>query len=92
MEKKTLNQDEKRILRSMFIRSHLTFVSANMVKLEANGMTMTLIPAIEHIYQNDEVGKREAYARSQQFFNTHAVPFAFIAGLVYAMEKEHKRK
>ena len=59
-------------------------------KLEANGMTMTLIPAIEHIYKDDEVGKREAYARSQQFFNTHAVPFAFIAGLVYAMEKEHK--
>lgn len=90
MEKKILNQDEKRILKSMFIRSHLTFVSANMVKLEANGMTMTLIPAIEHIYKDDEKGKKEAYARSQQFFNTHAVPFAFIAGLVYAMEKEHK--
>ena len=67
----------------MFIRSHLTFLSFNMTKMEANGFTATMQPAIESIYGNDEEAKKEAYARHQNFFNTHAVPFAFIAGLAY---------
>lgn len=90
MENKIVSQDEKKILKSMFIRSHLTFVTFNMVKMEANGFTITMQPAIESIYKDDPEGKKEAYLRHQSFFNTHAVPFAFIAGLTYAMEKEHK--
>jgi len=90
MEKKNLNVTEKKILKSMFIRSHLTFLSFNMTKMEANGFTATMQPAIEEIYKDDEKQKKEAYARHQNFFNTHAVPFSFIAGLSYAMEKEHK--
>ena len=90
MEKKVLNAEEKKILNKMFWRSHLTFINFNMVKMEANGFTMTMIPAIESIYKDDPEGKKEAYLRHQNFFNTHAVPFAFIAGLSYAMEKEHK--
>lgn len=74
----------------MFIRSHLTFQSFNMTKMEANGFTLTMQPAIESIYGDDEEGKKEAYARHQSFFNTHAIPFAFIAGLTYSMEKRHK--
>lgn len=92
MEKKVLSKDEKKILKSMFIRSHLTFISFNMTKMEANGFTATMQPAIEDIYKDNEDEKKEAYARHQNFFNTHAVPFAFIAGLSYAMEKEHKEK
>ena len=90
MEKKILSAEEKKVLRSMFWRSHLTFVNFNMVKMEANGFTITMTPAIESIYKDDPEGKKEAYLRHQNFFNTHAVPFAFIAGLSYAMEKEHK--
>ena len=90
MEKKVLSAEEKKVLRSMFWRSHLTFVNFNMVKMEANGFTITMTPAIESIYKDDPEGKKEAYLRHQNFFNTHAVPFAFIAGLSYAMEKEHK--
>lgn len=92
MEKRQYTQEEKKVLKSMFIRSHLTFLSFNMTKMEANGFTATMQPAIESIYGNDEEAKKEAYARHQNFFNTHAVPFAFIAGLAYAMEKEHKEK
>lgn len=90
MEKKQLTLQEKSMLRKMFIRSHLTFISFNMVKMEANGFTITMSPAIEAIYEGDEEGKKEAYLRHQNFFNTHAVPFAFIAGLSAAMEREHK--
>jgi Phosphotransferase system, mannose/fructose/N-acetylgalactosamine-specific component IID len=92
MERKIITAEEKKILNSMFIRSHLVFCSFNMVKMEANAFTMTLAPAIEVIYKDDPEGKKEAYLRQQNFFNTHAVPLSFIAGLTYAMEKEHKEK
>lgn len=87
-----LDKDEKKVLKSMFWRSHWTFISFNMAKMEANGLTMTMEPAIEAIYRDDEKGKKEAYARHQNFFNTHAVAFSFIAGLAAALEKEHKEK
>ncbi len=90
MNKKIVSSTEKKILNSMFLRSHLVFLNFNMVKMEANGFTVTMSPAIEEIYKEDVEGKKEAYVRHQNFFNTHAVPFSFIAGLSYAMEKEHK--
>lgn len=92
MEKKVLTNEEKNVLKSMFLRSHTVFVAFTMVKMEANGFTLTMMPAIESIYKDDPEGKTEAYRRQQNFFNTHAVPFSFIAGLTYAMEKEHKEK
>lgn len=61
-----------------------------MAKMEANGFTCTMAPAIEHVYGDDIESKKEAYIRHNNFFNTHAVPFSFIAGLSFAMEKEHK--
>lgn len=90
MSTNTVDPKEKKILKSMFFRSHLTFLAFNMVKMEANGFTATMAPAIEEIYKDDPEGKKEAYLRHQNFFNTHAVPFAFIAGLSYALEKQKK--
>lgn len=90
MEKNVVELNDKKILNKMFLRSHLVFLSFNMVKMEANGFTATMSPALEEIYKDDEEGRKEAYLRHQSFFNTHAVPFSFIAGLSYAMEKEHK--
>jgi PTS system mannose-specific IID component len=74
----------------MFWNSHLVFTDFNMTKMEANGFTMTMSPAIESIYGDDIEGKKAAYARHQAFFNTHAVAFDFIAGLCYAMERDCK--
>lgn len=90
--KSSMTQTEKKILWSTFLRSHLVFQGFNMAKMEANGFTISMQPAIEAIYKDDEEGKREAYARSQNFFNTNAVPFSFVVGLTCAMEKEHKEK
>jgi len=92
MKIKSINEKERKILKSMFLRSHTVFATFTMTKMEANGFTITMSPAIEEIYKDDEEGKKEAYLRHQNFFNTHAVPFSFIAGLSYAMEKEHKEK
>ena len=89
---KDLSIEERKLLKSVFLRSHLVFNAFTMTKMEANGFTLTMQPALESIYKDDPEGKKEAYARHQNFFNTHAVPFAFIAGLTVAMEKEHKEK
>ncbi len=80
--------EEKAVLRSMFINSHRVFCNFSMAKMEANGFTMTMSPAIESIYGDDTEAKSEAYVRHNAFFNTHAVAFDFIAGLCYAMEKD----
>jgi len=90
MNKVAVTPQEKSILNKMFLRSHLVFTAFTMVKMEANAFTITMQPAIEEIYKDDPEGMKEAYMRHQNFFNTHAVPFAFIAGLTYAMEKQKK--
>lgn len=87
----TITPEDKKVLNKMFLLSHLVFPCFNMVKMEAVGFTYTMEPAIESIYKDDPEGKKEAYQRHQSFFNTHAVPFSFIAGLTYAMEKQHAR-
>lgn len=92
MEKMMLTNEEKKLLRKVQLRSHLCFLQGNMLNLQATGVTYSLIPVIEEIYKDDPQGKKEAYERSQQFFNTHSVPFSFIMGLNWAMEKEHKEK
>lgn len=88
--KKVKTPEEKKVLKKMFFASHLVFQSFNMVKMEANGFTLTMEPAIESIYKDDPEGKKEAYRRHQAFFNTHTVAFSFIVGLCYAMERQHK--
>ena len=95
MEDKTnatqeLTASEKATLNKMFVLSHSVFLGFNMTTMEANGFTVTMSPAIEEIYADDSEGKREAYRRHQSFFNTHAVAFNFIAGLVYALERDLK--
>ncbi len=92
MERSKVTPEERKILNSIFIRCHLVFTGFTMVKMEANAFTISMEKAIESIYADDIEGKRDAYLRTQNFFNTHAVPFAFILGLTYAMEKEHKEK
>lgn len=85
-----LTASEKATLNKMFVLSHSVFLGFNMTTMEANGFTVTMSPAIEEIYADDSEGKREAYRRHQSFFNTHAVAFNFIAGLVYALERDLK--
>lgn len=88
-EKRKITPEESKILTKMFWQSHKVFHNFNMTKMEANGFTMTMSPAIESIYGDDLEQKKEAYARHQAFFNTHAVAFNFIAGLTYALEQDY---
>ena len=47
MEKKVVSAEENKILKKMFWNSHLVFANFNMTKMEANGFTMTMAPAVE---------------------------------------------
>lgn len=85
---KELTMEERQMLNKVFWRSHLVFVSFNMVKMEANGFTLTMSPVIEKVYKDNPEERIKAYKRHQNFFNTHAVPFSFIAGISAAMEKQ----
>ena len=90
MAKANYTPTEKKILDKMFIYSHMPFISFSMVKMEANGFTLMLAPGLQDLYKDDPEGMKEAIERHQNFFNTHAIPFAFIGGLAYAMEKQKK--
>ena len=85
--KQQISAEDMSVLKKMFLLSHTVFMNFNMTKMEANGFTLTMAPAIEQLYK-DEDHKREAYVRHNAFFNTHAVAFDFIAGLTYALEKD----
>lgn len=87
-KKNTLTAAENSMLKKMFWPAHLVFVNFTMAKMEANGFTMTMSPALEEIYGDNQEAKSAAYLRHQAFFNTHAVPFSFIAGLAAAMERD----
>ncbi len=88
MAKVVLTEKENKLLKQMYWWSGFVFIGFTMTKMEANGFTLTMAPMIEELYKDNEEERKAAYRRHQQFFNTHAVMFAFIAGLAAAMEKE----
>ncbi len=92
MAKYELSAKEKSILNKMFLNAGFVFVTFTMTKMEANGFTMTMAPALDELYKDDPEGRKQALRRHNQFFNTHAVLFSFIAGLTYALEKEKVEK
>lgn len=89
MAKTTYTPQEKKTLRKMFWNSGLVFSGFNMVKMEGNAFALTMEPALKELYDDPEE-RNEAMRRHNGFFNTHAVFFAMIAGIVYALEKQKK--
>lgn len=88
MTKTELSPKEKKILRKMYWRSGLVFCTFNQTKMEGNAFCATMAPAIEDLYKDNKEEQKKALVRHDQFFNTHAVLFSFIAGLTYALEKQ----
>lgn len=88
MTKNELTPKEKGILKKMYWRSGLVFSTFNQTKMEGNAFCATMAPALEDLYKDDPEEYKKALVRHDQFFNTHAVLFAFIAGLTYALEKQ----
>lgn len=91
MSSKKITKLERKTLTRMYWRSGMGTSGFNLVKMQGNGFCNTMIPAINELY-DDEIERNEAMRRHNGFFNTNMVPFAFIAGLTYALEKEKKEK
>lgn len=91
MAKIEYSNQEKKTLRKMFWNSGYVFAGFNMVKMEGNAFALTMAPVLEELYTNEEE-RKAALKRHNGFFNTHAVMFALIAGITYALEKEKKTK
>ena len=89
MAKTTYSEQEKKTLRRMFWNSGLVFSGFNMVKMEGNAFALTMAPALEELYEDQEE-RNEAMRRHNGFFNTHAVLFSLIAGITYALERQKK--
>ena len=92
MAKYQYTQIEKSVLRKMFLNVHFCYICFTMVKMEAVGFTMTMAPAIDELYKDHPEERKVALRRANNFFNTNTVPFAFIAGLTYALESEKMKK
>lgn len=89
MAKTSYTPQEKKTLWKMFWNSGLVFAGFNMVKMEGNAFALTMEPALKELYDSKEE-QNEALRRHNGFFNTHAVFFALIAGITYALEKQKK--
>lgn len=79
MAKNQITSAEKKILNSMYWRSGCCFATFNMVKMEGNAFTLTMAPAINEIFKDDEEERCRTLLRHNNFFNTHAVFLPFIA-------------
>lgn len=91
MAKNTYTDQEKNTLRKMYWNSGLVFAGFNQVKMEGNAFALTMSPALEELYPNEDE-RNKARVRHNNFFNTHAVMFSLIAGITYALEKEKMTK
>ena len=88
MTKNELTATETSILKKMYWRSGLVFCTFNQTKMEGNAFCATMAPALKELYKDNPEEYRKALVRHDQFFNTHAVLFSFIAGLTYALERQ----
>lgn len=89
MAKSAYTTQEKKTLRKMFWNSGLVFSGFNMVKMEGNAFALTMEP----LWKSSTRIKRNGPKRcsgTTVFSTTHAVFFALIAGITYALEKQKK--
>ena len=87
-----VSKEEKKMLRSVYLRSFTLFASVTQAKMGASGFCYSMLPFINHFYKDDPEGKKKALVRHMSYFNT-TVPFSsFVMGLCGAMEKENCEK
>ena len=84
-----VSREEKKMLRSVFLRSFTLYTSVTPAKQGASGFCYSMIPFINRFYKDDPEGKKEAMARHISYFNTTVPMSTFIMGLCGAMEKEN---
>lgn len=90
-KKNEFSVTEKKTLKKMWWSEFFGGLSFTMTKMQANGFTIIMAPALNEVYKDDLEGKKEALRRHNQFYNSQICMTAFIAGLCYALEKKKKK-
>lgn len=78
---------DKKIRRSVMLRSMFLQGSWNYERMQNGGWAYSLIPALKKLYPSGEEAK-EALKRHLEFFNTHPYVAAPIIGVTLALEEE----
>lgn len=79
----------KKDLKKICIRSLALEASWNFERQQHMGFAFALMPALEKIYGNDNLKKKEAAKRHLEFFNTSPPLSTFIMGIIASMEEEN---
>lgn len=74
--------------RRLLLRSFLIQGSWNYRTLIGTGFAFVVIPALRHVYGNDEVELRRAVARHAELFNSHPYLATVAAGAVAKLESD----
>ena len=88
MNKMSLSTDEKKLTRTLFLRSFMLEASFNFEKMQALGFAWAMFPVIKKFYPTKEE-QVEALKRHTAFFNITPYIVTFLLGLSASMEKEY---
>lgn len=85
-----LTPDQRKLVRSVFLRSMWLMFCTSYTKQQGTTFGWTMIPYLEDIYGKETDEFYAAMARHQDFFNTTPGMSPFIFSLVISMEQERK--
>ena len=85
-----LTKDQKKLVRSVFLRSMWLMFCTSYTKQQGTTFAWTMIPYLEDIYGKETDEFYEAMSRHQDFFNTTPGMSPFIFSLVITLEQERK--
>lgn len=86
-----VSKEEKKMLRSVYLRSFTLYTSVTPSKQGASGFCYSMMPFIDRFYTDLE-DKKAALVRHMAYFNTTVPMSSFIMGLCGAMEKENSER
>lgn len=75
-------------IRGVFMRSNLFQGSWNFERMQALGFCFCMVPAIRHLYPENNDDRKAAIKRHLEFFNTHPYVAAPVLGVTLAMEEQ----
>lgn len=80
----------KKDISRLGIRSTLLQSSFNYERMQAGGWTLSMLPCLEKIYEDDNEGLSEAMTDNMEFINTHPVFVSFLMGLLLSLEENRE--
>ncbi len=90
MAKMTFTPEENKMLNKAWFLSWSTNMASSRVSQQSKCFAMTMTPALDLFYGDDEESKKNVFARhALEFFNTHNVMLSLVAGIAIALEKKN---